>query len=67
MNWHLTHLKNGGVSYILQETLSQGVIKLFKPREPRNLEILAEGENSRTTLLLHFDKMLWELGIEDLI
>lgn len=67
MNWHLSHLKNGGVSYILREALSQKTLQLFKPREPRNLEILAEGENSRTTLLLHFDKMLWELGIEDLI
>ena len=65
INWHLNHKKNGGVSYILQETLSQPKLKLLEVREPRSLDPVAEGENSRLTLLLHFDKMLWDNGFEN--
>ena len=43
-----------------QETLSQGLLKLFKVRETRRVELLAEGEVSSATLLLLFDRMLWE-------
>ena len=65
INWHLNHKKNGGVSYILQETLTQPKLKLLEVREPRSLDPVAEGENSRLTLLLHFDKMLWDNGFEN--
>jgi len=64
INWHIDHIKNGGNAFILQETLLQSKLKLFKVRETRKLEILAEGENSRDTLELHFDKMAWDEGIE---
>lgn len=64
INWHIDHLKNGGNSFILQEALSQSALKLFRVRETRNLEILAEGENSHETLDLHFDKIAWDVGIE---
>jgi hypothetical protein len=59
-NWHLDHQLHGGKSFILQETLSQGLLKLFKVRETRRVELLAEGEVSSATLLLLFDRMLWE-------
>ena len=59
-NWHIDHQIHGGRSYILQETLSQGLLKLFKVRETRRVELLAEGEASSATLLLMFDRMLWE-------
>jgi len=65
INWHIDHIKNGGNAFILQETLLQSKLKLFKVRETRKLEILAEGENSRDTLELHFDKMAWDEGIEN--
>ena len=65
INWHIDHIKNGGNAFILQETLLQSKLKLFKVRETRKLDILAEGENSRDTLELHFDKMAWDEGIEN--
>ena len=40
INWHLTHFKNGGVSYILREDLSQRTsqnLQIFVVREPRCL------------------------------
>ena len=60
INWHLDHQLHGGKSFILQETLSQGLLKLYKVRETRRVELLAEGEVSSATLLLLFDRMLWE-------
>ena len=60
INWHLDHQLHGGKSFILQETLTQGLFKLYKVRETRRVELLAEGEASSTTLLLLFDRMLWE-------
>ena len=59
-NWHIDHQIHGGKSFILQETLSQGLLKLFRVRETRRVELLAEGEVSSATLLLLFDRMLWE-------
>ena len=59
-NWHIDHQLHGGKSYILQETLSQGLLKLYRVRETRRVELLAEGEVSSATLLLLFDRMLWE-------
>jgi hypothetical protein len=44
----------------MQETLKQGLLKLYKVRETRRVELLAEGEVSSATLLLLFDRMLWE-------
>jgi len=60
INWHLDHQVHGGKSFILQETLSQGLLKLYRVRETRRVELLAEGEVSSATLLLLFDRMLWE-------
>jgi|TARA_S200002703_G_scaffold32518_1_gene28340 hypothetical protein len=40
INWHLTHYKNGGQSFILREDLSQRTsqnLQLFVVREPRTL------------------------------
>jgi hypothetical protein len=40
INWHLTHFKNGGVSFILREDLShrpRSEYQIFVVREPRNL------------------------------
>ena len=59
-NWHIDHQIHGGRSYILQETLSQGLLKLYRVRETRRVELLAEGDVSSATLLLLFDRMLWE-------
>ena len=59
-NWHIDHQIHGGKSYILQETLSQGLLKLYRVRETRRVELLAEGDVSSATLLLLFDRMLWE-------
>jgi hypothetical protein len=44
----------------MQETLSQGLLKLYKVRETRKVELLAEGEASSATFHLLFDRMLWE-------
>ena len=60
INWHIDHQIHGGKSFILQETLTQGLLKLYKVRETRRVELLAEGEVSSATLLLLFDRMLWE-------
>ena len=60
INWHLDHQLHGVKSFILQETLTQGLLKLYKVRETRRVELLAEGEASSATLLLLFDRMLWE-------
>ena len=60
INWHLDHQLHGGKSFILQETLTQGLFKLYKVRETRRVELLVEGEVSSATLLLLFDRMLWE-------
>ena len=60
INWHLDHQLHGGKSFILQETLTQGLLKLYKVRETRRVELLAEGEASSAALLLLFDRMLWE-------
>ena len=50
INWHLTHIKNGGHSFILREALSQREVKtslyqLFVVREPRNLVLVYENLN----------------------
>ena len=40
INWHLTHFKNGGQSFILREDLSQRSsqnLQIFVVREPRDL------------------------------
>ena len=40
INWHLKHFQNGGLSFILRETLSQRNsenLEIFVIREPRNL------------------------------
>ena len=40
INWHLTHYKNGGTSFILREDLSQRTsqnLQIFVVREPRTL------------------------------
>ncbi len=40
INWHLTHFKNGGVSFILREDLShrpRSEYQIFVVREPRDL------------------------------
>jgi hypothetical protein len=40
INWHLTHFKNGGTSFILREDLSQRTLpeyQLFVVREPRTV------------------------------
>ena len=65
INWHINHLKNGGNSFILRERVKDGLLQLFKVRATRTLDILAEGENSRATLHLHFDKIAWDLGFEE--
>ena len=48
INWHLTHLKNGGQSFILREALSQRTSKRFElwlVREPRTLILDYSCEN----------------------
>tara|TARA_R100001015_G_C4619448_1_gene176173 strand:- start:1182 stop:1553 length:372 start_codon:yes stop_codon:yes gene_type:complete len=60
INWHIQHKKNGGLSFILQEHLLQRVFKLYEVRETRALNLLAQGETQPDTLILHFDRMLWE-------
>jgi len=40
INWHLTHFKNGGTSFILREDLSQRTsqnLQIFVVREPRTV------------------------------
>tara|TARA_B100000519_G_scaffold175614_1_gene164235 strand:+ start:578 stop:949 length:372 start_codon:yes stop_codon:yes gene_type:complete len=60
INWHIQHKKNGGLSFILQEDVLQRVFKLYEVRETRALNLLAQGETHPDTLILHFDRMLWE-------
>ena len=60
INWHIDHQIHGGKSFILQETLAEGLLKLYRVRETRRVELLAEGEVSSATLLLLFDRMLCE-------
>ena len=41
INWHLTHYKNGGTSFILRESLSQRSLseyQIFVVREPRTVK-----------------------------
>ena len=50
INWHLTHFKNGGQSFILREDLSQRSSKnlqIFVVREPRDLVLVYENLNLR--------------------
>tara|TARA_B100000282_G_scaffold287795_1_gene255711 strand:- start:188 stop:559 length:372 start_codon:yes stop_codon:yes gene_type:complete len=59
INWHLTHFKNGGQSFILREALSQREVKtslyqLFVVREPRNLVLVYENLNLKNI----FEKIL---------
>jgi len=48
INWHLTHFKNGGVSFILREALSQSgssEYQIFVIREPRAFVLVAKFKN----------------------
>ena len=48
INWHLTHFKNGGQSFILRECLSQRTSKTFELwqiREPRDLVLVYSCDN----------------------
>jgi hypothetical protein len=48
INWHLTHFKNGGVSFILRECLSQSSsseYQIFVIREPRRVIPVANFKN----------------------
>jgi len=48
INWHLTHFKNGGVSFILRECLSQkssSEYQIFVIREPRAFVLVAKFKN----------------------
>ena len=50
INWHLTHFKNGGQSFILREDLSQRSsqnLQIFVIREPRDLVLVYENLNLR--------------------
>jgi len=43
INWHLTHYKNGGQSFILRESLSQRTLseyQIFVVREPRTIVLV---------------------------
>jgi len=48
INWHLTHFKNGGVSFILRECLSQSSsseYQIFVIRAPRSVIPVAKFKN----------------------
>ena len=48
INWHLTHYKNGGVSFILRECLSQRTsveYQILVVREPRTINQIAIFKN----------------------
>ena len=48
INWHLTHFKNGGQSFILRECLSQRnskLLELWQIREPRDLVLVYSCDN----------------------
>ena len=53
INWHLTHFKNGGTSFILREGLSQRTLpeyQLFVVREPRNVNQVAVFQNLKDAI-----------------
>jgi len=53
INWHLTHYKNGGTSFILREDLSQSApenLQILVVREPRELVLVYENLNLRAAL-----------------
>ena len=53
INWHLTHFKNGGTSFILRETLSQRGLseyQVFVVREPRNVNQVAVFQNLKDAI-----------------
>ena len=53
INWHLTHFKNGGTSFILRECLSQRGLseyQLFVVREPRNVNQVAVFQNLKDAI-----------------
>ena len=48
INWHLTHYKNGGVSFILREALSlshSSEYQIYKVRDPRRVILVAKFKN----------------------
>ena len=59
INWHNTHYKNGGRSFILQRDHSLRQLKLYELRGSRVVNLLAEGIDDNGTLELHFDCMRW--------
>ena len=61
INWHNTHYKNGGRSFILQRDHSLRQLKLFELRGSRVVELVAEGVDDNGTLDLHFDCMLYHV------
>ena len=53
INWHLTHFKNGGTSFILREALSQRGLseyQVFVVREPRNVNQVAVFQNLKDAI-----------------
>ena len=53
INWHLTHFKNGGTSFILREGLSQRGLseyQVFVVREPRNVNQVAVFQNLKDAI-----------------
>jgi len=57
INWHLTHYRNGGQSFILREALSQRAsqnLQIYVVREPRDLVLVSENLNLRDA----FEKIL---------
>ena len=53
INWHLTHLKNGGTSFILREALSQRGLseyQVFVVREPRTVNQVAVFKNLKDAM-----------------
>ena len=53
INWHLTHFKNGGQSFILREGLSQRGLseyQLFVVREPRTIVHVSSSPNLKDAI-----------------
>ena len=53
INWHLTHYKNGGVSFILRECLSlshSSEYQIFVIREPRSVILVEKFKNLEDAL-----------------
>ena len=53
INWHLTHYKNGGVSFILREALSlshSSEYQIFVIREPRSVILVEKFKNLEDAL-----------------